>query len=566
MTVVHYGTFPHPDVLWQHILTNHPAYVGVDTETHSINNIELLGLGISASYTDGFYVTTDDHDFPQAITLLQDPNIAKIYHNAPFDLRVLREYNVDIDNIDDSAMMARLLPEPSAVLQDVSFWVGQQTQSMRSLFDEHKVSRVEDLPFEVLARKCCQDAMATRALYDYYAELIDMGYYTWLRPMFGILNRISRQGIRLDQTRIEELDTYYSKKIMQFRQICLGMGFNPSSPQQVGYFLASRGSFLPLTHKGTQLITDDEHLRKLKDPMAHVVLEYRHASKMESTYIRPFRGKDRAYTTLRMEATTGRVNSTGAGKEQPDRNLQNIPKNAERAIDDVSSVRSAFIPDNGIFTKMDQSQVELRILAELSSDANMKALFRRDEDIHQWVVDRTGLSRTLAKNLNYGIVFGGDVQTISNFLGMADLHHVQELMDMYSVLFPEAWAWFIYQEELGLTQGYVQTMGGRRLRLPAEQGEKHMRNCARNYPIQGTAFETLTTVMLDPAIHQYLDITRLQLHDELIFDGNIEIEGMELNSVKSAKEGCPTFDVRGRLAWLSGFYAPLEVQQVERWG
>ena len=72
--------------------------------------------------------------------------------------------------------------------------------------------------------------------------------------------------------------------------------------------------------------------------------------------------------------------------------------------------------------------------------------------------------------------------------------------------------------------------------------------------------------MLDPAIHQHLDITRLQLHDELIFDGNIEIEGMVLNPAKSAKEGCPTYDIKGRLAWLSGFYAPLEVQQVERWG
>jgi DNA polymerase I-like protein with 3'-5' exonuclease and polymerase domains len=565
MTVVHYGVFPHPDLMWECLLEVPNNHIGVDVETYSIDDITLLGVGLGL-HSDGFYVTPDDPSFYRIIDLLQDTSKSKVYHNAPFDLRVLREYDVDVDNVDDTALMARLYPEPSAVLEDVSFWVGQQTQSMKRLFTEHQVSKVIDLPFEVLAEKCCRDAMATRALYDYYAGLIDMDYYTWLRPMIGILNKISRQGILLDQARLEELDQFYSKKVMYTRQLCTGMGFSPSSPQQVGHFLGGRGNFLPLTRKGGQLITDDEHLRKLQDPVAHLVLECRHASKMESTYIRPFKGQPRAYTTLRMEASTGRVNSTGAGKNQPDRNLQNIPKNAELAREAAPTIRSAFIPDNGLFTKMDQSQVELRVTADMSNDANMKALFSHDEDMHQWVVDRTGLTRTLAKNLTYGVYYGGDVETVANFLGMADLHQVQELLDMYKDLFPDAWAWLFHLEELGMAQGYVQTRRGRKLRLPSVQGEKHMRNCARNYPIQGTALEVIAEVMMDPAILQHLDITRLQLHDELIFDGDIHIEDMEYNPAKSNKEGHPTYDVKGRLAWLSGFYTPLEVTKVERWG
>ena len=157
---------------------------------------------------------------------MQNRGTQKIYHNAPFDLRVLRDHDVDVDNVDDTAIMARLLPEPSAVLEDISFWVGHQTQSMKRLFEEYKVSKVIDLPFEVLAEKCCRDAMATRALYDYYAELIDMDYYNWLRPMFGILNRISRQGIKLDQARLEELNTYYTNRVMQTRLICTNAGFS----------------------------------------------------------------------------------------------------------------------------------------------------------------------------------------------------------------------------------------------------------------------------------------------------------------------------------------------------
>ncbi len=568
MTVVHYGTHPDPVALFTEIVGFIYSDMAVDVETYSVDDITLLGIGISVDSADGFYVTPDDAMFESIVWLLQEPTISKIYHNAPFDMRVLRDYEIDVDNVDDTAMMARLYPEPSAVLENCSFWVGQQTESMKRLFEKHSVSKVINLPFEVLAEKCCRDAMATRALYDYYTERIDMDYYNWLRPMFGILNHISRQGIRLDPDRIEELDTFYGKRIMQYRQYCQDIGFSPSSPKQVGYILASRGNWLPLTNRGRgkQLMSDDEHLMKMTDPVAHLVLEFRHAQKMESTYVRPFKNKARAYTTLMMEAGTGRVNSRGAGKEQPDRNLQNIPKNAERRSDDVSSVRSAFIPDLGLFTKMDMSQAELRILAWLAQDVEMMALFARDEDIHGWVETATGLSRVLCKNLNFGIMYGGDVETIATFLHMSDLSKVQTILDMYKEMFPQVWQWLLDQEQLGLDTGMAHTLGGRPLRLPTIQGAKHMANCARNYPIQGTAFEAMTRVMLDPTILQHLDITRLQIHDELIFDGDVHIEDMKYDSVKSLKENCPTYTVRDRLAWLSGFYLPLEVQKVERWG
>jgi len=317
MTRTHFGPpTDHAQDLWDTLISSPGSYIGVDTETVSVNDITLLGIGVSTDGEEGFYITADDPALDSVLTILRDPDIHKIYHNAPFDLRVLREYNVSVSNIDDTALMARLYAEPSAVLEDISFWVGHQTESMKRVFESCGVKQVIELPFEVLATKCCRDAIATRALYTYYSARIDMEYYAWLRPMLGILTQISKQGIRLDQDRLKLLAEHYSRQIMLHRQVCQSQGFSPASPQQVGYFLGTRGSFLPLTRKGTQLITDDEHLIKLQDPMAHVVLGYRHASKMESTYIRPFLGKDRAYTTLRMDAGTGRVNSTGAGNNQ----------------------------------------------------------------------------------------------------------------------------------------------------------------------------------------------------------------------------------------------------------
>ena len=565
MTVYHYGLNADPHELWYTMLHSTRTHIGVDTETHSVADITMLGLGISDDPDDAFYITTDDEDFPAVVEMLQNPVVHKIHHNAPFDLRVLRQYNVDIDNVDDTALMARLYPEPSAVLEDVSFWVNRQTQSMKHVFEAQGVTRVTDLPQAVLAEKCCKDSMATRALYDYYAGLIDMDYYEWIRPMYGILTRISRQGILLDQDRLNELNVHYGAIITRLRQECTDLGFSVSSPAQVGDFLARRGNWLPVAPAGKQLVSDDEHLAKMDDPVAKKVLEFRHASKMESTYIRPFLGRPRAYTTLRMEAGTGRVNSTNAGKNQPDRNLQNIPKQAE-VKSEAESVRGAFIPDSGTFTKLDQSQGELRITADLSQDKNMIDIFARDEDMHQWVVNETGLSRTQAKNLSYGIGYGGDDETIANFLHMSDLAQVRYFKEAYRNMFPQAWDWYAEQEERGMRDGIVYTKKGRPLLLPAIGGEKHLRNCARNYSVQGTAFEAMTDVMLDPAILKYLDITRLQVHDELIFDGDIEIEGMVYNEAKTAKEGHPTWDIRGRLAWLSGFYAPLEVQKVTRWG
>ncbi len=571
MTVYHYGLNTDPHELWYTMLHSTRTHLGCDVETYSIADITLLGLGISDDPDDAFYITPDDDDFLAVVAMLQDPAVHKVYHNAPFDMRVLRTHegvdlHIDIDNVDDTALMARLFPEPSAVLEDVSFWVNRQTQSMKRLMAEHGVTRVIDLPQPVLAEKCCKDSMATRALYDYYAGLIDMDYYEWIRPMYGILTRISRQGILLDQDRLNELNVHYGAIITRLRQECTDLGFSVSAPNQVGMFLAKRGNWLPLTKKGGQLVSDDEHLAKMDDPVAQTVLDYRHAAKMESTYIRPFLGHTRAYTTLRMEATTGRATSTGAGKDQPDRNLQNIPKNAETG--EAASIRGAFIPDHGVFTKMDMSQAELRILADLSQDTAMMELFSRDEDMHGWVVDRSDLTRVRAKTLNFGVMYGGDVGTISGFLHMSDLTQVQYYIDLYRDMFPQAWDWLAEQEEIGMDTGIATTRRGRMLLLPSIGGEKHLRNCARNYPIQGTAFECMTEVMLDDTIMPYyeLDLCRLQLHDELILDGDHDIEGMEYNEAKTAKEGHPTWDVRGRLAWLSGFYAPLEVQKVTRWG
>ena len=562
--------------LWNGWLANPPNFIGVDVETYSKVDHTLLGVGIALDPQNAFYITPDNDEFWKVICVLQNPNLWKVYHNAPFDLRVLRPYDIDPDSVHDTALMARQAMEVSAVLEDISWQASyvtpgdRHTESIGTIFERYGVSKVLDIPTDVLAEKCCLDAISTLMMYSVYEQKINMVYYNHMRRLIGRLYRISRQGILLDQTVLRELDEYYSTKVDHWRKTFATYGTNPASPKQVGLLLADRGNYLPLNKSNTSLSTDSKTLAKLTDPLAMAVLEFRRANKMLGTYIKPFLGKERAYTNLRMEAATGRVNSSNAGKFEPDRNLQNIPKNAERKSGAGHSVRSAFIPDSGMFTKADKSQVEIRILAELSQDKRMMEIFHNDGDLHADTVQafaKWNISRVFAKNFNFGgPMYGGSPQTIADTIGVTDVRMVREMIDAWGIRYPQAYAYLLELENEGMRCGYIETMGGRKIRIPLDRGKEHAKHCCRNYPIQGTAFEDIANFMLDDEIGQYIDITRLQIHDELIFDGDVMLSDMVLNDKKTAEEGHPVYSIKGRLAHLSGPYFPLEVEKVTRWG
>jgi len=575
MTLAYYGYAQDPRQRLLDMLGSSVQRVGVDTETVSVIDHTLLGLGVAFSGEDAFYAEPDEPEFPLLLAMLKRKDISKVYHNAPFDLRVLRKYDLDVDGVDDTALMARLNMEVSAVLEDVSFYAkykhfgDRQTQSMVHLMHDYKVKKPTDLPPDVLAEKCCKDAQATLLLYEYYMSKLNMQYYEEMRQIIGKLERISRQGIKLDHDRIVELNKIYTQEENYLRALCSSFGFSPSKNFEVGYVMSQRGNFLPFTQSKRQLATDNANMRKLNDPLASAVLQWRRANKMLGTYIRPWLNADRAYTTLRMEAATGRLNSTNAGKLEPDRNLQNIPKNAD--VGREITIRSAFIPDNRVFTKADKSQLELRILAHRSGDKRMKAVLDADGDFHADTIDGMKdrgikVTRTEAKNFNYGISYGADEYTLAENLGTSDIARTKMQLDAWYETYPEAAEYLIGQEEFGLKHGYVTTSGGRNMRVPLDMGEKHARNCSRNYPIQGTAAEDMFMLMNHPDVAKHIDITRLQVHDELIFDGRIELPGMELNPERSFKEGRAVYEVKGELAHLSGFYAPLDVVYAERWG
>lgn len=541
--IVHQGIHPSPQLLWEQIITQPPKVLAFDTEVVSLKDRRLLGIGVAPSGDDAFYVPADDPRLHQLLRVLRDATVRQVWHNAPFDIRVLRKYNIAYSNIDDTAVMLRLLGQ-RAVLEDASVWVGRQAVAASAVLAQHSVTSMDKLPFEALAKKCCDDAQVTYLLYEKYKDTVPQSYYERERQLIPLLETLSRVGIHLDVDRLEELYHYYSREYAWYLTQAQGLGFEPSKPQQVGYILAERGNFLPFTHGRKQLSTDEHALRKLQDPVARLVLLYRHVAKMLNTYIVPLRGHDRAFTSFHMDALTGRVSSTNAGASEPDRNLQNIPKKVERG--DAPTVRSAFIPDTDdkVLTRADLSQIELRVLAYLSHDQNMQSVFTTGGDFHKATAEAMGIHRDYAKIFNFALVYGGDEYVIADQIGTADMARVKKYMRLWMATYPQAAQWITVQKIEGLRNGYVESLYGRRMPIPTDMGQAHAEHCAVNFPIQCSAGEIFKMVLLECG-KELLPALRLQVHDEMVFSGEVRLPPLED---------------------ISPVHTPVTIEYLPRWG
>ena len=285
--------------------------------------------------------------------------------------------------------------------------------------------------------------------------------------------------------------------------------------------------------KTGQYSTTEDVLLKLRDrhPLIDKILELRGIRKLLSTYvnalpqlINPATG--RIHTTYNQTVTaTGRLSSTNP-------NLQNIPVRN----DEGREIRRAFIPaDGNVFFSADYSQIELRLVADLSKDATMLEAFAEGQDIHAITAAKiyheplenvTADQRRKAKTANFGILYG-----ISAF-GLAERLNIPRaeakmLIDGYFATFPQVRDYIDRSVAQARTQGYVTTLMGRRRMLPDINSRNAVvrafneRN-AVNAPIQGTAADVIKVAMI--AIHRRMQQAGLrsrmilQVHDELNFD------------------------------------------------
>ena len=401
--------------------------------------------------------------------------------------------------------------------------------------------------------KVLEERLAEAALLDVFRG-IDM-------PLLPVLHRIEEKGIRIDPGIFAELSEGLARDISAIERkvaAAAGTDFNINSPKQLAFLLFEKLGLPPVKKTKTGYSTDVEVLERLKDlhEIPSLVLEYRTVAKIRSTYVDVLPGRidprdGRIHTTLHQTQTaTGRLSSS-------DPNLQNIPIRTELG----RRIRAGFVAEQGnLFVGADYSQVELRLLAHLSGDAELIRRFRQGDDIHAataaavFGVDPSAVTpelRRRAKVINFGILYGMSPFGLSRELGIGGKEaktYIDHYFDRYQGVKE-------YIDGLKVTarkDGYVLTIMGRRRTLKdIDSRNKVLREAAErmaiNTPIQGSAADLIKMAMIrvDREFREAGMEARLilQVHDELIVEApEREAAGSE-RILKEAMEGVAKLSV-----------------------
>ena len=506
-------------------LINSKGPVAVDVETVSLKNQTPIGVGLQWSDVDRAYFgvfPTPSRYLDVVYGILGDSGRTKIYHNGKsFDLIVLSGVCVVDDiNVHDTYYMAKSL----GIEANLDF-IGKNLFGFQDMFTipellqetaedlEVKVNKVTmlDVPFSYTARKCMNDVRATWFAYQKLPELMNaqmLECYEVDRKLIHVLREMEKKGLQLDKEILASKFEHYTQLVDKYLLEATELGFNPGSPQQVAMHLAHKGHMLKLNRSGKSLSTDEEALEGINDPDARLVLAYRKAKKLLSTYLVPYMDKDRAYSTFRGDLSTGRLASANT-------NLQNIPPD----------MRDIFSPDNVEFTWLDYSQIEMRLFAYMSGDKRMLEAYANGEDIHYvtqselWPgSSRDDDSRRLvAKTFNFALIYLAKAGTLAAHTKLP-YHTARQYRDAWLNLYPQGHEFMI--EQTRKKEPWATTLFGRRMRLPDGPTEDHIQKCRINYPIQGTAADIIKRAMLIVSGVHGLDV-RVQVHDELVFDGSV---------------------------------------------
>ncbi len=396
---------------------------------------------------------------------------------------------------------------------------------------------------EALCRWACEAADLTLQLPDVLdRQLKEQGIeklFTDIElPLIPVLANMELAGARIDVKALNEYSVALTEQMTRLDAEChqlAGMSFNTASPAQVGEVLFDHLKIDPKAKKTKtgQYSTTEDILLKLRDrhPLVDKILELRGIRKLLSTHvnalpalINPQTG--RIHTTYNQTVTaTGRLSSTNP-------NLQNIPVRT----DDGKEIRRAFIPaDGNVFFSADYSQIELRLVADLSHDKTMLDAFANDHDIHAITAARiyhkpleevTSDERRKAKTANFGILYGISAFGLAQRLNIPR-DEAKMLIDGYYTTFPQVREYIDRSIAQAREKGYVTTVYGRRRMLPDINSRNAVvrgfseRN-AINAPIQGTAADVIKLAMVriyrrfqQEGIQSKMI---LQVHDELNFD------------------------------------------------
>ncbi|GGF08820.1 DNA polymerase I [Chishuiella changwenlii] len=530
--------------------------VTFDTETTSLDALEAELVGISFSWEKGkgYYIPFPT-DFEETKKIIQefspffeDETISKIGQNLKYDIKVLAKYDIILKGNNFDTMIAHYLINPDMrhnmdVLSET--YLQYQPISIESLIGKKGKNQknFRDVPLAEQTEYGVEDSDITHQLKNLFEpELISANthkLFTDLEmPLMQVLADMEIEGVNLDIPFLKELSVKHEAKLRELETKIhqdAGEEFNLNSPKQLGDILFDKLQLDPKAKKTKtgQYATGEEILSKLRDKHVIIndILEYRQLQKLKSTYIDALpslvnKKTNRLHTTYAQTvAATGRLSSVNP-------NLQNIPIRSEAG----QQIRKAFVArdENHVLISADYSQIELRLIAQMSQDPAMVEAFTKGEDIHAATAakvfnvaleDVTREQRSQAKTVNFGIIYG-----VSAF-GLADQANISRkeakiLIDAYYETYPTLKAYIEKQVDIARDKGFVETLMGRRRYLKDINSRNavvrsHAERNAVNAPIQGTAADIVKIAMIQiqkELKKNYQTKMILQVHDELIFD------------------------------------------------
>lgn len=563
----------------------------IDTETTNLDciNAKLVGFSFATTAGKAAYVPCA-HDYPgapQQLSLdqvlqhlkpiLENPKIKKIGQNIKYDFQVLMNYNVHLQGIAFDTMLESYILDSISNAHDMDSlalkYLGWRTITYEEIAGKgSKQLCFSQIDLEKAGIYAAEDADITWRLHKTLWPRIqqEKGLKRVFEeieiPLVPVLARMEYRGVLIDPKKLEQQGIELQKRLNELEQEAYqlaGQSFNLNSPKQLQEVLFQKLN-LPVLQKTPtgQASTADSILQELALEFAlpKTIIEYRSLSKLISTYtnrlIEQINTKTkRVHTSYNQAGTaTGRLSSSNP-------NLQNIPA---RTIEG-RRIRQAFIAPKGYkIISADYSQIELRIMAHISQDLGLLHAFENNLDIHQataaevWnipIEKVTPQMRRNAKAINFGLIYGMSAFGLTKQLGI-DHHAAQEYIHRYFARYPKVKEYMENTRKKAKTDGYVETLWGRRLYLPDINSsqiprQKAAERTAINAPLQGSAADIIKLAMI--RIDQWLQKEKInahmtmQVHDELVFE--------------AANQGidCIIEEIRARMTQFAGLDVPLLV-------
>ncbi|MVZ66800.1 DNA polymerase I [Sphingobacterium sp. DK4209] len=528
-----------------------------DTESTGLDAMtaELVGMSFSITSSEAYYVPVSSNKV-EAHTLvdlfkpvLQNDSIQKVGQNLKYDLLILARYGVRVAGPLFDTMLAHYLIDPDTrhnmdILAET--YLRYTPVSITELIGPKGKNQgnMRDVELEKIKEYAAEDADITLQLKELFEPLLKETSTLKLAedvefPLVYVLAEIEKNGVKIDEQTLKQFSVEIESEVSKLESTIYekaGVVFNIASPKQLGEVLFDKLQLDPKAKKTKtgQYKTGEDVLLTLanKSDIVKDILDFRQLQKLKSTYVDALPSLVNPNSGLihtsynQAVAATGRLSSTNP-------NLQNIPIRTERGRE----VRKAFISRQSGWTILsaDYSQIELRLIAELSQDANMLEAFQQGLDIHRATAAKvygidleevTSDMRRNAKAVNFGIIYGQSAFGLSQSLGIPR-KEAAAIIDQYFTQYTGIRKYMGDIIEFAKEHGYVETLLKRRRYLrDINSANMTIRGFAErnaiNAPIQGSAADLIKIAMIN--IQNDIEQQGLagkmimQVHDELVFD------------------------------------------------